>query len=269
VTGTLSPTEVGTQVHNRFASFEGASGIASSYALAGMASWILKRKPTRVLEVGAGIGTSTDAITRALDAAGSTGVVHVAVERIPYCVDKLRENIGARLDAVTVVDWPSDAPETSFPHDLVVIDGLGPQAATHLFPAERLEAETAFCVEHLAARAVIIVENQRAAQRRTIEANARPGWAYAHYQPWDRSPGYHLYLFDPTPLEKARLAARQAWNKVWTPGAAKLARRVYRKVTGHRPQRSLAATGPDYSYADTDGDEPGPPPDATEPGPDA
>jgi len=249
VTSRQTTQELGDRVHRRFAALAGAGGIANSCALSAMARWVLRRQPKRILEVGAGIGTTTAAITEAIDRSGATDVAHVAVERIPYCVEQLHANLGARMDAVTLVNWPSEAPESTMPFDLVVIDGLGPKSATERFGPERLEAETVFCVQHLAPRAVVIVENRREAQRQTIEGAARPGWVSAHVQPWDGSPGYHLYLFDPTPAERAQMALRRAWFAAWFPEGPRFARRAYRKVTGRRlERRSLAATGPDYSH---------------------
>ena len=256
---------LGERVHRRFAELSGSSAVASSYALTAMARWVIRRRPRHILEVGPGIGTTTTALAEAVDRTGVPGIVHVAAERIPFCIERLHENLGERMDAITLVDWPTEAPASSLPFDLVVIDGLGPQAATALFDEQRLEAETAFCASHLAPRAVIIVENRREAQRATIEATARPGWTAAHIQPWDGSPGYHLYLFDPTPIEKVEMALRRAWYAAWFPQGPKLARRIYRKVTGKRlERRSLAASGPDYSYHEVDGDEPVPD-DTTEP----
>lgn len=203
-----------------------------------MAQWVGKRRPRRILEVGAGIGTTTAAITRSVEQTGLSDVLHVVTENIPFCRDELRKNLGSRFDSIRLVEWPSQAPAELY--DLVAIDGLGPGAADDLWSEEHMERETICSVANLAPRAVVIVENLRLDQRATIEANARKPRVSAHVQPIDGSPGYHLYLLDPSPGERIVMTLRAAWSRVWIPRGAKALRRLYRKVTG-RPmtRRSL------------------------------
>ncbi|CAN5738058.1 hypothetical protein BH24ACT4_BH24ACT4_01170 [soil metagenome] len=61
------------------------------------------------------------------------------------------------------------------PYDLVVIDGLDPNDGDEAVTRQVSDRETAAAVAHLARRGVVIVENQRAAQRRVVEAAARSG----------------------------------------------------------------------------------------------
>lgn len=225
----------GPALHRRFSRLEGGGYVASGYALDGLARWVARRRPSRVLELGAGIGATTAALVAALDEAGvplegGGGPRHVAVERVPFCLDRLAVNLGAERDKVVVVDWATSAPPG--PYDLVLVDGLDPDDGDDAVDRARSDAETAAAVADLARRAVLVVENDRVAQRRTIERVVRPGWTHAHVRPWDGTPGYHLYLFDPTPFERAALAARRAADSVWHPRGRRALRTVVRRTTG-------------------------------------
>lgn len=229
----MSPA--GTQVHRRFAGLPGGDYVASGFALDGIQRWVRRRRPRRVLELGPGIGATTAALIESLDRSGARlegggGPRHVAVERSGYCLDHLAENLGADRAKVTVVEWVSDAPPG--PYDLVVVDGIGPADGDPEVTAERSAAETAAAVSDLGHRAVVIVENDRSHQRRAIEAAGRGPWVTAHIRPWDGTPGYHLYLYDPTPVERTLCGVRRVGDRLWHPHGIRSVRRLVKRILG-------------------------------------
>lgn len=239
----------GAAVHRRFADRPGAGYLASGYALDGLDRWVGRRRPARVLEVGAGIGTTTAVLIEALDRARvPLGDIdqprHVAVERVPFCLDQMAANLGGDRDRVVVRDWPAEVPPG--PYDLVCIDGLDPHDGDPDVTRERSDLETARAVSDLARRAVVIVENKRDRQRAVVEASSRPGWVSAWIRPWDGTPGYHLYLFDPTVGERVGLSIRRAADRLWHPRGIRIVRHLVIRVTGRELRtRPDVASGED------------------------
>jgi protein-L-isoaspartate O-methyltransferase len=156
---------------------------ASPSAQAGLRRWLQRIRPRRVLEVGAGVGT----LTRVILAEAPRAALRF-VEDSDLCLSILY-----RAVAVTEAQRVHDGGVSEAgPYDFVVIDG-GTQTPAYY--------------EALTPRAVVFVEGGRRDQRAALESLHRSRRPFAHRQvkPWDRSKGYHVYQFEPSPAE--RLAA--------------------------------------------------------------
>jgi hypothetical protein len=153
---------------------------ASPIAQQALRRWLRKRQPARILEVGAGAGTLTRVILN--EVPGSTLRF---VEDAEVCLPLLYGALPV-TEAQRVRD---DDAATAGPYDLVVIDG-GTRTATYY--------------EALAARAVVLVEGGRRDQRAVLERvhRGRRAYSHRHVKPRDRSKGYHVYLFEPSPGER-------------------------------------------------------------------
>jgi precorrin-6B methylase 2 len=203
------------------ATVDGAVGIASAHAIDGLIRAMERFRPSRILEVGAGIGTLTFAILDAADRLG-LGARVVTVETHPFCLEQLGRNLarfGGRYELV------ADTRGAGGPFDLVVIDGGGD------LPGDMRRMDLGGLV---ARGGVVFVEGGRAGQRAEIlrayagrpiacgkvEAlRARlvaPGGVVAENKP------YHLFVFEPRLLDRARVRL--------TSEASKLVARVARRV---------------------------------------
>lgn len=153
---------------------------ASPSAQAGLRRWLQRVRPRRVLEVGAGVGT----LTRVIVDEAPQAALHF-VEDSDLCLSILYRAVPV-TEAQRVRD--GDVPQSG-PYDFVVIDG---------------GTRTSAYYEALSPRAVVFVEGGRRDQRAALERLHRSRRPFAHRQvkPWDRSKGYHVYQFEPSPAER-------------------------------------------------------------------
>ncbi len=243
-----SSARAGDAFHWRFRPLPGSDYVASGFALGLVVELLERRRPRSILEVGAGIGTLTATVAETLDRLGERSTRHVAVEEIPFCLDQLAANLGDRLDRVVVVPFAAEAPPDVPAFDLVVIDG---GATTDLLPEDRHRwtaaderAEVACWMARLAPGALVVVENERLAQRSHIEAEATRAYVHEQVRPLDGTPGAHLYWFDPSPRRRADVAVREAARSLWFPRGVRLRRRIRRRLTGSAgPERAAVAPG--------------------------
>ena len=202
-----------------------------------------------VLEVGAGIGAITACIVEAADDSGLR-ITHLAIEDVPFCLEQLAANLGARIERIDVAPYVRDLPADGPNLDLVIIDGgatedLLPEDR-HRWTAEDERSEVQAWIGRLAPGAIVLVENRRDRQRRFIETEASRPFVHEHVRPADAGPGYHLYWFDPAPTRRVRVAAAEMVRRAWFPHGVRAERRVYRLLHGRpRPERDTVAPGGD------------------------
>jgi hypothetical protein len=252
-----SAARAGDAVHWRFRPKPGSGYIASGFALGAVIHHVERHRPASILEVGAGIGTLTAAVAEAADRA-NLACSHVAVEDIPFCLEQLAANLGHRLDGVVVIPHAADLPAEVPPFDLVVIDG---GSTDDLLPEDRHRwtddderAEVGAWIDRLAPGAFVIVENERPRQRRWIEGAARRPFVHEHIRPYDGSPGFHRYRFDPGPAHRVGAALAGRLRALWFPWGVRVMRLAHARLTGR--------IGPDRAAVARGGDDP---PDATPP----
>lgn len=170
----------------------GAEQIGSAYAAEGLRRWLERARPERVLEVGGGIGCLTAVLVETL---GSSRVV--TVEDDAWCRAEWGRHLGARAPRLLGSDEVSTVPRVDF----LVVDGGDRRTAYY---------------EALARHAVVFVEGNRRDQRAVLERfweGIRP-YAWASWKPRDRSKGYWVYQFEPTPCEDVRFALVRARERL-------------------------------------------------------
>ena len=164
--------------------------IATKFAIAGLMRCIVKVRPKKVLELGAGIGTLSAAILRA----GPPQVLAVG-EREAWCREAWDRNV--RLDGTgttlfRLADWPAKP----FPADLLVVDDWLPVRYSLVEP----------CVGR---RALVFLEGNRVIERAIIREGLRTAGrrvAILNRRPWNRSKGFWLMQADATIWERGRWA---------------------------------------------------------------
>lgn len=187
-------------IFDRFLARPGSEHIASEFALAGLAYWLNRQRPRRILEVGAGIGCLSEVIGRwmASDFAAFAETEAVCVEDDPWCQTQWRENLkclppGMRLaDKVPIHEY----------WDFVILDGpqIRPEDWAVLTPG-----------------ATVFIEGGRRAQRTALETflrlgdessgrSARP-FVRAQFRPPDRTKGFSAIRLDPTRGERLWFSA--------------------------------------------------------------
>src|SRR5687768_1181956 len=107
-------------IYERFRSYPGSQYIAKAGAIQGVIEQLTARRPTRVLEVGAGIGTLTYTILATLERIGQRARM-VSIEHDRFCLDALPRNVGPALDRVEIYADTSGLEPAAF--DFVIVDG--------------------------------------------------------------------------------------------------------------------------------------------------
>lgn len=178
-------TSVAAQHHADFRSLSGSEQIASPFALAVLLATLERLHPTRVLEVGSGIGTMTDLLT-------AYGCEIHAIEDNAFCRAELSRNLA---------DWQVRrlAPGLGYLHQLIVVDGdqIRPNIALGL----------------LARGGWILVEGNRRTWRAGLKYGYREFTA-VNLRPFDRSKGVWLLAFEPRPALRVGFALERAWQRI-------------------------------------------------------
>jgi hypothetical protein len=179
--------------------------IASPIAQQALRRWLRKRRPARILEVGAGVGT----LTRVIVSETPESTLRF-LEDAEVCLTLLYGAVPVS-EAQRVHDADAAA---AGPYDLVIVDG---------------GTRTAAYYEVLCARAVVFVEGGRRDQRAVLESvhRGRRPYTHRHVKPRDRSKGYHVYLFEPTLAERLTTGVVMA-----TQGALDLLARALNRMGG-------------------------------------
>ncbi|MGE0451146.1 MAG: hypothetical protein AB7Q29_16360 [Vicinamibacterales bacterium] len=185
---------LGTRTFRTFQMRPGSGFIASAYAVDGLARWVRRTRPHRVLEVGCGIGTLTSILIPLLDRIHGEGqYTHVGIESDPFCLEQLRVNLGQHREKVLIVDRYESIPTGLAPWDLLVVDGCGPYPEDGDAPLDHVLQQNRLYASDLALHGVVFVEKDRLRQREIIMSGLeRRRVAYCHYQPSRGTPGYHI-----------------------------------------------------------------------------
>jgi|GEM_PF-7089596 len=143
------------------ASVDGRVGIASEHAIHGVLSVIKRKKPKKILELGAGIGTLTYAILNSTNAKGiqkDENYVFYTIENNEYCLNQLTINLQDYKGLFTVLSSTNELPEDIL-FDFIVVDGGGDLGNDMgVMPFGNM----------LAPKGIILVEGGRAFQRKKI-----------------------------------------------------------------------------------------------------
>jgi protein-L-isoaspartate O-methyltransferase len=186
-------------LYTAYAQKPGSQHIASLHACRGLEKLVLRHRPPRVLEIGAGIGTLTDLLLSALPD------VHLTTtEDNSFCLEQLKANLKDRLARVRIVQSPEDVAGELF--DLVVVDG---------------GLDTVSVLQFVAPHGIVFVEGFRSAQRELLETGSRR-FARTNIRAMHRggSPSgatawggaYWVFQFEPTMVERASFALRHLWD---------------------------------------------------------
>lgn len=210
------------RIHRRFRSLPGAEHIATETAIAGLIVWLRRARPSRVLEVGAGIGTLTRAVLDTLDTLPDAGArSFVTFEDHPFCQQALAENFseGRHGDELGGEDGQGRA---------TLIDDLGSLAAGDRFDflivdGGRQDDATVF--GRLARGATIFIEGDRVPQTEALERAVRDRpMARADVRTlrrrrledgrWVYDGGYRIYRLEPSLRDRFVLAVIDSRTKL-------------------------------------------------------
>lgn len=111
--------QVARETYAKFATFDGNQHIAGDYALEKILKIIEDFKVRKVLEVGLGIGSVSDAILN-FAAKNNLAIDYVGTEANDFCRNALKTNV-SRYKDISLFDDLSQVPTTKF--DLIIVDG--------------------------------------------------------------------------------------------------------------------------------------------------
>lgn len=137
-------------IYDRFAERPGSQHIASPFAIEVLLRELERRRPRAVLEIGAGIGTTTQAI---LDSPARPASFFT-IEDHPFCLEQLEVNLEGADGRVRIVPSTVDLPEHQR-FELALVDGGERSLGLH---------------SRLTRRATILIEGDRGPQRAALEA---------------------------------------------------------------------------------------------------
>lgn len=184
------------EVFETFRNLPGSRAMASEFALTGLIRELERTRPTAILELGPGIGTTTHVLAT-LDPVPATSVW--CVEENEWCRQQLAINLAEEGARVQVVNSVAQLPPDAGPFDFVLVDGPGDPS----------------WADRLAPRAAVYVENHRQDQRDAL--SARTGRPHVTRSRWPlaslgRLAGYHVIQFEPTALERAVFTVGGGFN---------------------------------------------------------
>ncbi len=179
-------------------------GIASQKAIEGLLKNIQRFKPTRILEIGAGIGTLTYSTLYALSRLPLKDKVNLefyTIENHPNCLEQLADNLVGFQGQYQVLSNTKKVP-SNITFDFIIIDGGGNLGGDmSLMNFSNL----------LAAGGVIFVEGGRGYQRELIKnwyadrkyiylkfPAIRSGIKIEENGIIERNKPYHLFVFEPS-----------------------------------------------------------------------
>ena len=120
ITPSIEDCQFAKEIYELFSRKPGSEHIASEVSLQYLTACLRVFKPSRVLELGAGIGTITETVLSHPCAVSEL----VSTETDPYCLSVLRNNLrGPGLQRLTVVTTPSELSQLKFVADMIIGDG--------------------------------------------------------------------------------------------------------------------------------------------------
>ncbi len=153
----VSPRAFAADVHTRFSGRPLSEHIATQTAIEGLVRWLQRKRPRRVLELGAGIGTLTYATVETLSSIHGDDVARlISTEPYPPCREQLEINLIDQRERFTVVDGPGDVAPDDGPFDFLITDGGDPEDGSPF--------------QNLAPGAIVFIEGDRKPQAAALEA---------------------------------------------------------------------------------------------------
>lgn len=214
------------------AAVDGVAGIASEHAIGGLLALVRGRRPTRILELGAGIGTLTFTILEAVTELGidrRPGYAFYTIENNEFCLGQLAGNLGGFAGRYRILRSTDELPKLRF--DLIVVDGggdLGNDMGVMSFD------------DRLARGGAILVEGGRSFQRQLIErwyghrsfvygkfTASNPTLSARRVELEAKNKPYHLFVFEPGAFEGTMLRCKSFGNQLGT--------RIRRRLRRPRP----------------------------------
>ncbi|MGC8667505.1 MAG: hypothetical protein ACP5VE_05260 [Chthonomonadales bacterium] len=196
-------TAAAGSLHKRFSGYIGGEHIASLHALHGLMWWVLRRRPSTILEVGAGIGTLTSGLLWSVEriaAAGAARPILISTEDNAFCVQQIAKNLADQLERFHLISDMDAFPQGVASVEFVVIDGgvLDERYFTRLAP-----------------RGVVFFEGFREKQRKLLESTVKGrSWVQANFRSRDRREGYWIYQLEPTFWERIWFGARNLGDRI-------------------------------------------------------
>lgn len=114
-----SPEVYAEHLYSQFSKKIGSDHIASKFAIAQLRKLILERKPKKILEMGAGIGTLTTVICDSVEKDAS---VH-SMEKNEFCLGQLKKNTADFSSKYSVYPNLNSIRGEQKKYDLIVADG--------------------------------------------------------------------------------------------------------------------------------------------------
>lgn len=218
--GAHSCEEYGQRLYRHYAQRPLAEHIATGHAIGGLAHWLLARSPSRILEIGAGIGTLTHCLLEVGSLLEEPAQVHSVEPHLP-CSAQLAINLEPVLAATRcsfALHRGLETIELGPAFDFLVIDG-GDEA-------------TMAMVDHLRRAGTVFVEGDRRPQRESLRRAAagrqmiahqfisrrlRPT-RVAHAEQPAFDGGFTIVRFEPTLFERLDFVFQRlhtAWVRRW------------------------------------------------------
>ncbi len=192
-------------------------GIASERAIAALIELVQKRRPSRILELGSGIGTLTSTIletARVTGLSGKPGFGFYTLETQPFCLEQLQTNLKGFEGDYKLVREIHELPQDLL-FDLIVVDGGGD------LPNDLGVIDFS---GRLAQHGVILLEGGRGYQRNKIlEWYGRRSNVIAKITPSQgildsgiqgvvaRQKPFRLFMFEPSFRERLSLKFQERW----------------------------------------------------------
>jgi protein-L-isoaspartate O-methyltransferase len=181
-------------IFKTFKALPDSEHIATKYAIKGLLKWLRRREPSRVLEIGPGIGTLTFAILSACENVSLT-----TVEMRPPIGEICKKNLHEQEGTYRLIHT-GDEIGPALPWDFVVIDG-GVQDERY--------------VNNIAKGGTIFVEGYMDKKLKQIhEVHQNRKFAETNFRPMDGTKGYSIFRFEPSPVEVVRFGFNNQLNRV-------------------------------------------------------
>lgn len=195
-------------IYERFSKLPGSQYMASEHAIRGLIRCLVRRRPTSVLEVGAGIGTLTFAsvtiLAKCQENMGSRSNTRIiAIENNEFCLSELRKNLAEWWDSFQVIEDISGLPDEAGDFDFVIIDG---GECDHRYFSK------------LGKGATLFVEGHRGQQRDLLESVSknrryvRAGFLTLSLR---GKGGYWIYQFEPSATDQLLFGLMNFYARAW------------------------------------------------------
>lgn len=203
------------EIWQHFKSLLGSEGIASKHAIKGLIETIKRKRPEKILELGAGIGTLTYTILASLHKffGEEYNYTFYTVENNEFCIGQLKKNLKDFEGKYIPIDNTLKLASKNIKFDLIVIDGGG------VDPGDT----GPMTIENMVGRqGVIFIEGYRKYQRDMIKkwyqnrnfvcVNIRTADEFIKWKDIKiRGKNYWLYQFEPTILQKLKFFILYIW----------------------------------------------------------